>query len=138
MGKRLSFVCVAEGASPKDGKMVLKGTDIRRHDPRQLGGIGEVVAKKIEENTKRETRVTVLGHLQRGGSPTPFDRILATKFGFFAIYLAARKKFGRMVALKGSEVKNVKIEDAIARQKLVQPNNQAVRTARAIGISFGE
>jgi 6-phosphofructokinase 1 len=79
-----------------------------------------------------------LGHLQRGGSPTPFDRILATKFGAFAIELAAEKKFGRMVALKGNEVKNVKIEEAIGKQKLVQPNNQAVRTARAIGISFGE
>src|SRR3972149_6473691 len=138
MGKRFSLVCVAEGASPKDGKMVLKGTDIRRHDPRQLGGIGEVVAKKIEENTKRETRVTVLGHLQRGGSPTPFDRILATKFGFFAIDLAARKKFGRMVALKGNEVKNVKIEEAISRQKLVKPDTQALIAAKGIGISFGE
>ena len=80
----------------------------------------------------------MLGHLQRGGSPTPFDRILATKFGAFAIELAAEKKFGRMVALKGSEVKNVKIEEAIVRQKLVRSDNQAVRTARAIGISFGE
>jgi 6-phosphofructokinase 1 len=138
MGKRFSLVCVAEGAKPKDGKMVIKGTDRKRTDPVQLGGIGELVARNIEKNTQRETRVTVLGHLQRGGSPTPFDRILATKFGAFAIELAADKKFGRMVALKGSEVKNVKIEEAISRQKLVQPNNQAVRTARAIGISFGE
>ncbi|MGA8264647.1 MAG: ATP-dependent 6-phosphofructokinase, partial [Ignavibacteriaceae bacterium] len=67
MGKKFSLVCVAEGAMSKDGGMVLKGHDIKRHDPRQLGGIGEVVAKKIEENTGRETRVTVLGHLQRGG-----------------------------------------------------------------------
>lgn len=138
MGKRFSLVCVAEGAKPKDGKMVIKGTDKKRTDPIQLGGVGELVAKNIEKNTDRETRVTVLGHLQRGGSPTPYDRILATKFGAFAIELAAEKKFGRMVALKGSEVKNVKIEDAISHQKLVKPDNQAVRTARAIGISFGE
>jgi ATP-dependent phosphofructokinase / diphosphate-dependent phosphofructokinase len=138
MGKRFSLVCVAEGAKPIDGGMVIKGTDKKRTDPVQLGGIGELVARNIEKNTQRETRVTVLGHLQRGGSPTPYDRILATKFGAFAIELAAEKKFGLMVALKGSEVKNVKIADAIARQKLVQPNNQAVRTARAIGISFGE
>lgn len=138
MGKRFSLVCVAEGAKPIDGEIVIKGTDKKRTDPVQLGGIGELVARNIEKNTQRETRVTVLGHLQRGGSPTPFDRILATKFGAFAIELAAEKKFGRMVALKGNEVKNVKIEEAIGKQKLVQPNNQAVQTAKAIGISFGE
>ncbi len=136
-GKKFSLVCVAEGAKPADGEMVVKGQDIKRHDPVQLGGIGELVAKKIEENTQRETRVTVLGHLQRGGSPTPFDRILSTKFGYFAIDLASRRKFGRMVALKGDEIKNVKIEDAISHQKLVKPDNQAVRTAKAVGISFG-
>lgn len=138
MGKKFSLVCVAEGARPVDGQMVVKGHDIKRHDPNQLGGIAELVARKIEENTERETRVTVLGHLQRGGSPTPFDRILSTKFGAFAIDLAARKKFGRMVALKGTEVKNVKVEDAISKQKLVQPDNQAVIAAKAVGISFGE
>ncbi len=138
MGKKFSLVCVAEGAKPKDGEMVVKGTDIKRHDPTQLGGIGELVAKRIEENTGRETRVTVLGHVQRGGSPTPFDRILSTKFGTFAIDLAARHKFGRMVALKGDLIKNVKIEDAISHQKLVMPDNQNVIAAKAVGISFGE
>lgn len=137
MGKKFSLVCVAEGAKPQDGEMVIKGSDIKRHDPNQLGGIGEVVAKKIEQNTGRETRVTVLGHLQRGGSPTPFDRILSTKFGAFAIELAAQKKFGRMVALKGSDIKNVKIEDAISKQKLVKPDTQALLAAKAVGISFG-
>ena len=118
--------------------MVFKGQDIRRHDPKQLGGIGEVVASRIQENTGRETRVTVLGHLQRGGSPTPYDRILSTKFGAFAIDLASKKKFGRMVALKGNDIRNVKIEDAIAHQKLVKPDDQAVFAARAVGISFGQ
>jgi len=138
MGKRFSLVCVAEGAKPKDGEMVIKSQDIKRHDPVQLGGIGEVVAKKIEHNTGRETRVTVLGHLQRGGSPTPFDRILSTKFGAFAVELASQGKFGRMVALKGSEIKNVKIEDAINKRKLVKPDTQALLAAKAIGISFGD
>ncbi|MDP1995203.1 MAG: 6-phosphofructokinase, partial [Ignavibacteria bacterium] len=85
-----------------------------------------------------ETRVTVLGHVQRGGTPTPYDRILSTKFGAFAIDLVARGKFGRMVSLKGNEVKNVKIKDAISKQKLVQPKTQAVIAARAVGISFGD
>jgi phosphofructokinase-like protein len=137
MGKKFSLVCVAEGARPQDGEMVVKEKDIKRTDPLQLGGIGEVVAKKIEENTGRETRVTVLGHLQRGGSPTPFDRILSTKFGAFAIELVSQGKFGRMVALKGNEIKSVKIEDAIGKQKIVQPDNQAVFAAKAVGISFG-
>ena len=138
MGKKFSLVCVAEGARPIDGLMVTKGLDIKRHDPVQLGGIGEVVARKIENNTGRESRVTVLGHVQRGGSPTPYDRILSTKFGAFAIDLAAQRKFGRMVALKGSEVKNVSIEDAIARQKLVKLDTQGVVVAKKVGISFAE
>jgi len=137
-GKRFSLVCVAEGARPVGGDIIAKKLDIKRTDPVQLGGIGKVVADNIEKNTGRETRVTVLGHLQRGGSPTPFDRILSTKFGAFAIQLAAEKKFNRMVALKGTEIKNVKIEQAIERQKLVKPDNQSVTAAKAIGISFGE
>lgn len=136
-GKKFSLVCVAEGAKSIDGEMVVKSKDIKRSDPIQLGGIGAVVADNIEKNTGRETRVTVLGHLQRGGSPTPFDRILSTKFGAFAIELAASRKFGRMVSLKGNEVKNVKIADAINKQKLVKPDTQAVIVAKAVGISFG-
>lgn len=138
MGKRFSLVCVAEGAKPLGGEIVTKGLDKKRTDPVQLGGIGKVVADEIELNTGRETRVTVLGHLQRGGSPTPFDRILATKFGAFAIEMASKKRFGCMASLKGTEIVDVKIEDAIAKQKLVKMDNQAVSAARAIGISFGD
>lgn len=137
MGKRFSIVCVAEGAKPKGGEMVVKAKDEKRTDPLQLGGIGELVTKNISENTGLETRVTVLGHLQRGGSPTPYDRILSTKFGTFAIDLASKGKFGRMVALKGSEVTSVKIEDAIAHQKLVKSDTQALLAARAVGVNFG-
>jgi len=137
-GKKFSLVCVSEGAKAKDGDIVLKGHDIKRTDPKQLGGIAELVAKNIEENTGRETRVTVLGHVQRGGTPTPYDRILSTKFGAFAIDLVARGKFGRMVSLRGNEIKNVKIKDAISQQKLVQPKTQALIAARAVGISFGD
>lgn len=138
MGKRFSLVCVAEGAKPIGGEITTRGSDLKRTDPIQLGGIGKVVADKIEEMTGKETRVTILGHLQRGGSPTPYDRILSTKFGAFAIELVAQKKFGRMVALKGNAIKNVKIEDAISHQKLVKPDDQAVFVAKAVGISFGD
>jgi 6-phosphofructokinase 1 len=137
-GKRFSLVCVAEGAKPLGGQLVTRGSDIKRTDPVQLGGIGKVVADNIEKNTGRETRVIVLGHLQRGGSPTPYDRILSTKFGAFAIELASKKNFGKMVALKGSEISEVKIEEAISKQKLVKLTDQAVIAARAVGISFGD
>lgn len=137
MGKRFSIVCVAEGAKSKDGNLVMKAKDIKRTDPIQLGGIGELVAKKISDNTGLETRYTVLGHLQRGGSPTPFDRILSTKFGTHAIDLAIKGQFGRMAALKGNEIKSVRIIDAISKQKLVKPNDQAVLAANAVGVSFG-
>lgn len=137
-GKRFSIICVAEGAKAINGDLVLKGTDIKRTDPKQLGGIGEVVAGKITLDTGKETRVTVLGHLQRGGSPTPYDRILSTKFGANAIELAVKKKFGRMVALKGTDIKSVYIKEAIAQQKLVKKDDQAVFAARSVGISFGD
>ncbi len=136
LGKRFSIVCVAEGAKPKGGNLVIKGTDKKRTDPIQLGGIAELVAKKIEENTGLETRYTVLGHLQRGGSPTPYDRILSTKFGTYAIELVMKKKFGRMVALKGSLISSVAIEDAISKQKVVSPDCQAVQAAKAVGVNF--
>ncbi|MHB8929630.1 MAG: 6-phosphofructokinase [Melioribacteraceae bacterium] len=136
-GKRFSLVCVAEGAKAKNGTLITKAKDIRRTDPIQLGGIGEYVAKMISEKTGLETRYIVLGHLQRGGSPSPYDRILATKFGTNAIQLAVKKQFGKMVALKGAEIKSVRIVDAIARQKLVKPKDQAVLAASAVGVSFG-
>lgn len=137
MGKSFSIVCVAEGAKPVDGQLVIKAKDKKRTDPIQLGGIGELVAKNINKHTGLETRFTVLGHLQRGGSPTPYDRILSTKFGTNAIQLAIKKKFGRMVALKGSEISSVLIKDAISRQKLVKPNDQGIQAARAVGVCFG-
>lgn len=137
LGKRFSIVCVAEGAKSQDGNIIVKEKDIKRTDPNQLGGIGEYVAKKISDNTGLETRYTVLGHIQRGGSPTPFDRILSTKFGTYAISMALKKKFGMMVALKGAEITSVKIADAISRQKLVTPKHQSVIAAHAVGVSFG-
>ncbi len=136
-GKRFSIVCVAEGARPIDGELVVRAKDIKRTDPIQLGGVAEVVAENITRNTDLETRYTILGHLQRGGSPTPYDRILSTKFGTYAINLVMKKKFGRMVALKGNDISSVKIEDAIAKQKLVKPTDQAVQAAVAVGVSFG-
>lgn len=137
-GKRFSIVCVAEGAKcPEKGEIIRK-YDRTRTDAKQLGGIGDHVANRIRKATGRETRVSVLGHLLRGGTPTPFDRILATKFGVMACLLASNGRFGRMVALKGKRIDSVTIEEATNGLKLVQPDNQMVLAARAVGASFGD
>ncbi len=137
-GKRFSIVCVAEGAKPFDGDLVVKKLDEKLTDSKRLGGIGELIGDRISEQTRLETRVTVLGHLQRGGSPTPFDRNLATRFGYVASQLVTSGKFGYMVALKGNRVESVLIKDAIAQQKLVPMTSQALHAARAVGTSFGD
>jgi 6-phosphofructokinase 1 len=137
-GRRFSIVCVAEGAKLPEGGEVLKGLDRRRTDARQLGGIGGVVARRIEEGTGLETRVTVLGHLQRGGSPTAYDRILATRFGVAAAQAACRGEDGVMVALRGTQVVAVPIAEAIATLRTVPPDHPWVEAARAVGTRFGD
>jgi 6-phosphofructokinase 1 len=137
-GKRFSIVCVAEGARLPDGDQVVKAMDAKRTDARQLGGIGAVVADRIEAGVGLETRVTVLGHLQRGGSPTAFDRVLATGFGTAAAHCALRGQFGVMVALRNNVVVPVPIKDAIATLRTVPLDDPLVQAARAVGVSFGD
>ncbi len=135
---KFTIICVAEGARPAGGDLVLKEKDVKRTDPVRLGGIGEYVARKVTEDTGLETRVAVLGHLQRGGAPSPFDRILATKFGSLAAQLVAQRKFGHMVSLRGTEIVGVPLQDAIERQRLVPADHQMIFAARAVGTSFGD
>lgn len=137
-GARFSIICVAEGARPADGEIVVRETDAKRTDPVRLGGIGDLVARRIQEETNLETRVTVLGHLQRGGSPTAYDRILATNFGTIALKAAAEKNFGCMVSLRGRDVVTVPLEEAVKRQRLVPPDSQLVLSARGVGTCFGD
>jgi len=137
-GKKSSIICVAEGAKPADGGMVVKEVDEKRTDARRLGGIGELVAQRVMHDSGLETRVTVLGHLQRGGSPTPFDRNLSTKFGYKAMDLAMNGKFGQMVALRCTEVVAVPIKEAIATQRLVPTNCQEIKAARVVDTCFGD
>ncbi|HHE46350.1 MAG TPA: hypothetical protein ENL08_01430, partial [Bacteroidetes bacterium] len=103
----------------------------------RLGGIGYRVAQSIESLTEIETRVTVLGHLQRGGSPNAFDRLLATRFGAAAVDLAAEEKFGYMVCLKGRRIDSVPIEEAVGQPNRVDPHGQVVTTAERMGVEFG-
>jgi phosphofructokinase-like protein len=136
-GKRFSIVVVAEGAKPKGGGMLFQKESERPEESR-LGGIGTVVGRQIEESSGIETRVTVLGHLQRGGSPTAFDRLLATRFGHRAVEILMQRLFGSMVALKGTKIVPVPIEKAIRRLKLVPPGHPLIDAARSVGTCFGE
>jgi phosphofructokinase-like protein len=118
-GRNFSIVVVAEGAKPKGGKEVVYSESVDEFGHIRLGGIGYYLGKEIEKCLDIETRVVVLGHLQRGGSPTAFDRILATRFGIGAIDLIRRRKFGCMVALQGSMIVSVPLKDIIGKQKTV-------------------
>ena len=136
-GKHFTLVIVAEGAREKGGQFVTAAAQVANREAR-LGGIGAVVGAEIEKRTGKETRVCVLGHLQRGGSPTTFDRALCTIFGAEAVDLIAADKFGYMVAYQGSHVGAVKITEAIGRLKTVQPTGGLARTARSLGICLGD
>jgi 6-phosphofructokinase 1 len=135
-GRTFSIVVVAEGARRDGGKQVWA----RGHgaDPvlDRLGGAGGVVAQEIRDESGLETRTTVLGHVQRGGTPTAFDRALATRMGAYAVAMVERGEFGRMVALQGTELGSVTLAAAVRTPKLVDPNGEEVHAARRIGVSF--
>lgn len=136
-GRHFSIVIAAEGAREKDGGFVTAGTQEANREAR-LGGIGSVVAEEIEKRTGKETRACVLGHLQRGGSPTNFDRALCSMFGAKAVELIADEQYGQMVAFQTSGIGAVKISEAIGELKTVAHDGGLVRTARALGISLGD
>jgi len=127
-GKRFTIVVVAEGVK----------SPMEFMEKRRMSSIGNVLGDAIAKGANKEVRVSVLGHIQRGGTPSPFDRILATRFGVAAVELIAAGGFGRMVCLKGERVESVEIKTAIGHLKTVDPNGELVRTARAVGIGFGE
>ena len=133
LGSDFDVIVVAEGARRLGGEEVYLNKEARR-----LGGVAYQVAGDLQEKIELEIRVTVLGHIQRGGTPISFDRILATQFGKHAIDLVARGDFGRMVALQNNQMISVPISEAVARPKLVDPAGDLVETARRMGISFGD
>jgi len=135
-GTLFSIIIISEGAKPLGGEQVFSRSGDEVYVPR-LGGIGHIVGEFIEQQGF-ETRVTVLGHLQRGGSPTPFDRWLATRYGAAAVRLAAQGGFDRMVALRDGKVVDVSLEEALAIPKRVDLQGDAIITARGMGIAFGD
>jgi 6-phosphofructokinase 1 len=136
-GKRFSIVVVSEGARPKSGKMVVKKIVKDSTDPIRLGGIGSKIANDIEKIAGLETRVTTLGHLQRGGEPSPFDRILATRFGVESCELVAKRDFGKVVILRSGQIKTVDLKKAAGDIKRVNLNDPVIKAAMAVGTSFG-
>ena len=118
-GKNFSIIVVAEGAKLKDTGMITQEEKLDSFGHVRLGGIGHIIGEKIEKKTGYETRVTVLGHVQRGGSPTAFDRVLGTRFGVKAVELVAEGNFGQMVSLQGNEIVSVPIQDAVGALKTI-------------------
>ncbi|HET8935580.1 MAG TPA: ATP-dependent 6-phosphofructokinase [Polyangiales bacterium] len=136
-GASFSLVVVGEGARPKDGQLATISEGAKGHLAR-LGGAAHQLQQLLHGRLAHEIRVTVLGHLQRGGSPSAFDRLLGTRFGVAAATLCATGQWGRMVALRGQDVTHVPIADAVDHPKLVPVDGELVHTARAIGIELGD
>jgi len=137
-GKRFTLVVAAEGAALPGGGLV--HADQPAGGPRQvrLGGIGEVVAREVSARLGRDVRAVVLGHLQRGGTPTAFDRMLATEFGAHAVRLVHQGRFGETVCYRPPDIDSVPITTAIRDLSTVDPRGSAVQAARALGIGFGD
>jgi 6-phosphofructokinase 1 len=136
-GASFSIVVVAEGAHPVGGeRSVLAAGTAERME--RLGGMGLLLTPEIERLTGKETRAVVLGHLQRGGSPTSYDRVLATRFGAFAVDVLCRGESGVMTALHSPNIVAVPLENVVGRTRKVPVDGDVVRTARSVGISFGD
>ncbi|MHA1600692.1 MAG: 6-phosphofructokinase, partial [Alphaproteobacteria bacterium] len=134
-GRNFALVIVGEAVKRDNGESV---TQTQSGGAVTYGGIGHYIGARIAETTGAETRITVLGHVQRGGMPTPRDRLMASVFGVHAVDLVARGAFDRMVAWSSRQVVDVPLADAVAGSWAVDPDGALVRTARGLGISFGD
>lgn len=138
-GRNFAIVAVAEGAKPKNSDALFtKGGGEEGRQEVVLGGVGDWVAKQIQQITNRDTRNLTLGHLQRGGTPTTFDRLLATRFGAAAVRMIEQGNFGTMVALAPPTIVPVPLKDAISNMKQVPLDSDVILSARQLGISFGD
>ena len=137
LGRNFTLVVVAEGAKLPGGKMVAKSAEAGSLQAK-LGGIGQIVTAELEERIDQDVRCVVLGHLQRGGGPTTFDRVLSSKYGAHAVRLIVEKKFGQMVCLDPPDIKDASISEAVGSLRTVDPHGSDVLAARAMGICFGD
>ena len=136
-GRASSLLVVAEGAMPRGGEMAVVAVDPVT-GVKRLGGAGERLARELEALTRCEVRVTVLGHLQRGGSPAAYDRILASRFGEAAVHVAMEGRFNRMIRLADGRIEDVDLDEAVRAAKLVDTGGALLESARALGIAFGD
>ncbi|MDT7836334.1 6-phosphofructokinase [Aquabacterium sp. OR-4] len=132
-----TLICVAEGAKAEGGDLVVAQTLADSPDPLRLGGVGAVLAQQLQPLLHSEVRATLLGHVQRGGSPTPFDRVLATRFGYAAAQLVAQRQWGRMVTLAGAGIASVPLEAVAGRNRPVPVDHPLLAAARGLGVSLG-
>lgn len=137
-GKRFSIIVVSEGVKRPEGDYVVRRRVEESHEQIRLGGIGVWLAAELQERTSVASRAVVLGHVQRGGSPTAFDRVLATRFGREAVAQAVQGNFGVMVGLQSTEIVPVPLAEVADRQRLVDPACSIVQAARSVGTSFGD
>jgi ATP-dependent phosphofructokinase / diphosphate-dependent phosphofructokinase len=137
IGKRFTIIVVAEGAKPEGGDIVIRKVVKESHDPIRLGGIGFVLGSQIEKLTGVETRTVVMGHLQRGGSPTPFDRVLATRLGSKTIDMVMNKQFGYMVGIKGNSLVEVSLGEVAKGQRTIPSDDPLLDAARSVDTCFG-
>jgi 6-phosphofructokinase 1 len=137
-GRHFSIVCVAEGATPVGGAAVMKSVPQGTGAQERLGGVGAVVAHEIADRTGKEARSLVLGHLQRGGTPVAYDRVISLRFGAAAVRCVANGEFGVMVALDPPLIRPVPLAEALETPKRVPIDGDAVATARSLGVSFGD
>jgi len=138
IGKGFTIIAVGEGAVEEGGEMFVDEIVEDSPDPVRLGGVGKFVANRVEEMTGLDSRAIVLGHIQRGGTPTPFDRILATKFGHHAFELLMAGRFGRTVVQQGGKISSVEIAEVADKVRTIPPDDPVMRAARSLGTCFGD
>lgn len=136
--QRYTVICIGEGAKPRGGALTIESLVQGCHDPVRLGGVGHLLREWLQPRLRSEVRTTVLGHVQRGGAPTPSDRVLATQFGNQAAQLVQRGEFNRMVTLVNGQPGSVPIRQVAGMNRRVPPDHPLVRAARQIGVSFGD
>ena len=136
--QRYTIICIGEGAKPLGGERVVQQRIVDSPDPIRLGGVAHVLREQLQSRLDSEVRATVLGHVQRGGSPTPFDRVLATQFGNEAAQLIMQGQFNRMVTLHGGRLGHVALADVVHGTRTVPLDHPLLRAARQIGVSLGE
>jgi 6-phosphofructokinase 1 len=137
-GKAFTIIAVSEGARARDGGQVVSKIVADSPDPVRLGGIGPVLADQIAERTGLEARATVLGHVQRGGTPVAVDRVLATGFGWQAMELLKAGRFGELVVMQKSQLTSVPVQEVAGKQRLVEPDNPLLLAGRGVGTCFGD